>query len=62
MERVQESAQASAEFIDSTLASWETRTRRFQQAWGHVPHDERVIIDKQWEEHIGALPKKPTKL
>ncbi|KAL3440121.1 Alpha/beta hydrolase family-domain-containing protein [Aspergillus insuetus] len=62
MERVQESAQASADFINSTLASWETRTRQFQQAWGRVPHDERVSIDKQWEAHIGALPKKPSKL
>jgi hypothetical protein len=59
MECVQESAHASADFIDSTLSSSEARTRKFQKAWSRVPHDERTAIDKQWESHIGALPKKP---
>ncbi|GFF51774.1 peroxisomal membrane protein LPX1 [Aspergillus udagawae] len=59
MERVQESAHASADFIDSTLSSSEPRIGKFQKAWGRVPHDERTAIDKQWESHIGVLPKKP---
>ncbi|KAL2843371.1 Alpha/beta hydrolase family-domain-containing protein [Aspergillus pseudoustus] len=59
MERVRESAEASANFIHSEISSWESRTLEFQKAWGHIPHHERTSIDKQWESHIGALPRRP---
>lgn len=58
MECVTETAQASADFIDSELSFWKSKTLEFQKAWGNVPHRERVSIDKQWEAHIGALPKR----
>lgn len=52
MELVKETAEASACFIDSTLSSWELKAAKFQQAWGRVPHNERVAIDKQWEARV----------
>ncbi|KAJ5084479.1 hypothetical protein NUU61_009058 [Penicillium alfredii] len=58
MERVQETAQTSADFIDSELAMWEIRTSRFLNAWAAVPHHERVAIDEQWNACIGSWPQK----
>ena len=59
MERVGETATASAEFIDSALSFQESKNSELQRAWGNVPHEDRISIDKQWESHIGNLPKKP---
>jgi hypothetical protein len=58
MERVQETAQASAEFIAARVAEWKSRTETFHQAWERVPYLKRVSVDRQWEENIGASPKK----
>lgn len=55
MELVKESAQASAEFIDSELSSWKSARVAFEKAWGSVSHDD------QWRAHMGTLPKR-TKL
>ncbi|CAI7660753.1 unnamed protein product [Penicillium pancosmium] len=54
MELVQETAEASACFIDSTLSSSELQASKFQQAWSQVPHNERVAIDKQWEAYVNC--------
>ncbi|KAJ5795361.1 hypothetical protein N7457_001960 [Penicillium paradoxum] len=59
MELVRESAQASGDFIDSELSYWESQTSAFRKAWECIPQDERVTIDKQWEDNIGPLPKRP---
>lgn len=59
MELVQESAQASASFIDSQLSYWESQKQAFQKAWGGVPHEQRTSIDEQWRAHMGELSKKP---
>ncbi|KGO39707.1 hypothetical protein PEX1_054560 [Penicillium expansum] len=58
MELVDESAQASADFIGSEMFRWKSRKSKFQKAWDQVPLDERVAIDEQWESHIGAPPKR----
>lgn len=58
MELVKESAKSSADFISSTMSLWKARKLKFQKAWEQVPLDERASIDKQWESHIGALPKR----
>lgn len=58
MELVKESAEASADFIASAVSSWESRTSQFEAAWEQVPPGERAILDKQWESHIGSLPKR----
>lgn len=59
MELVQETAEVCAGFIDVRIASWQSRTAHFQQAWERVPHHERVSVGKQWEEKIGTSPKNP---
>jgi pimeloyl-ACP methyl ester carboxylesterase len=58
MELVQESGKVSADFIGSELALWRARKARYLETWEKVPLQERVTIDKQWESHIGALPKR----
>lgn len=58
MELVRETAEISADFIDSTLSSSELRASKFQQAWEQVPQHERIAIDKQWETHIGVPSRK----
>lgn len=58
MELSDESAKASADFIDSELTAWESRRSQFHRAWGQVPRYERTAIDGQWKTHIGPLPKK----
>lgn len=58
MELVEESAKASADFIDSELSAWESRRGNFHRAWCRVPRYERTAIDDQWRGHIGKLPKK----
>lgn len=58
MELVRESAEASADFIDSKLSSWESRASTFRKAWEQVPAHERLSIGRQWEEQIGVTPRK----
>ncbi|OJJ06090.1 hypothetical protein ASPVEDRAFT_45507 [Aspergillus versicolor CBS 583.65] len=57
MELVRESADVSADFIHSRVLEWESKVKGFHEAWGRVPHPERVKIDEQWEKHIGASRK-----
>ncbi|KAJ5693156.1 hypothetical protein N7462_002579 [Penicillium macrosclerotiorum] len=59
MELVRESAQASADFIDTELSHWKSQTLKFQKAWGGISHEERTSIDEQWKAHMGPLPKRP---
>ncbi|OJK03199.1 hypothetical protein ASPACDRAFT_1886201 [Aspergillus aculeatus ATCC 16872] len=56
MERVLESAKASASFIPARLSAWELKVSRFREAWERVPHLDQVSVDRQWERGIGALP------
>lgn len=58
MERVRESAEASASFIAARLSAWELKVSRFREAWERVPHLDQVSVDRQWEREIGALPKR----
>ncbi|KAL5362339.1 Alpha/beta hydrolase family-domain-containing protein [Aspergillus floccosus] len=58
MERVRESAQASADFINSELAYWESQKLMLQKAWGSIPRAQRTSIDEQWKRHMGSLPKR----
>ncbi|KAJ5371705.1 Alpha/beta hydrolase family-domain-containing protein [Penicillium concentricum] len=58
MERVHESAKASADFIGSITSCWKERKYKFQKAWEQVSLDMRVRIDKQWERNISALSKR----
>jgi len=58
MELVEESAQASADFIDSEISSWASRRLAFQNAWSSVSHEERTNIDGQWKSHMGDLPNR----
>ncbi|KAJ5329998.1 hypothetical protein N7452_010388 [Penicillium brevicompactum] len=57
MELPKDSAKSCSNFIDTALASWNFENSQYQKAWGNVPRDERNKIDKQWERHIGPLPK-----
>ena len=59
MELVRESAQASADFIDSELSCWESHSLAVQNAWGSVSHQDRTSIDEQWKTHMGTIPKRP---
>lgn len=59
MEVVQECAEPCASFIDARLSAWGLRSARFREGWERVPQSQRVSVDRQWEERIGALPKKP---
>lgn len=57
MELVRESADASADFIHSRVLEWESKVKGFHEAWGRIPHPERVKVDGQWEKHIGVSRK-----
>ncbi|KAL3264411.1 hypothetical protein ABHI18_000819 [Aspergillus niger] len=57
MELVQESAEASAAFIDKRLSAWESRVLTFRRAWERVPHQEQLSVDQQWERHINGSSK-----
>lgn len=61
MELPKDSAKSCAHFIDTALASWNFENSQYQKAWANTPPDERNKIDKQWESHMGPLPKR-TKL
>lgn len=58
MELVRESAQASADFIDSELSCWESHSLAVRNAWGSVSHQDRTSIDEQWKAHMGTIPKR----
>jgi len=58
MEMVRETAEVSAEFINSTISAWESQTSAFQRAWEQVPQHERGDVDEQWRRHLGVSSKR----
>ncbi|KAJ5224456.1 Alpha/beta hydrolase family-domain-containing protein [Penicillium citrinum] len=59
MEMVRKTAEASAEFIKSTVSAWESQSSAFQRAWEQVPQHERGDVDEQWRRHLGVSSKRP---
>ncbi|KAL2822283.1 Alpha/beta hydrolase family-domain-containing protein [Aspergillus cavernicola] len=61
MELVRQSAQASADFMQSRLSDWGLGVKEFREAWGRVSYREQVSVDEQWTRHIGGSSQR-TKL
>ncbi|KIX07225.1 uncharacterized protein Z518_01878 [Rhinocladiella mackenziei CBS 650.93] len=58
MEMVTECAEAAASFAASEISRWEQETREWQERWLSRPRKDRVGIDDQWREMIGAKTRR----
>jgi len=58
MEKVTESAEATASFTAVELDRWEASTKEWQSRWQSRPRRERVGIDNQWRAKIGPRTTK----
>lgn len=59
IELVRESAQASADFMNTEFSHWESQALALRKAWEGISHEQRTSIDGQWKTHMGVLPKRP---